>query len=361
MASAMSTQPMDGALSLSPKPFLAALGGATLERPPFWLMRQAGRYLPEYRAVRRQAGSFIDLCLNPELACEVTLQPLRRYGMDAAILFSDILMVPHGLGQGLDYLEGEGPKLDPVSDAAGLARLSEARFHDILAPVYETVSRIRASQPETTALIGFAGSPWTVACYMVQGGGSKEWEKVKGFAYRDEAGFDALLDLVVRVTVEYLSRQIEAGAEAVQLFDSWAGILPATRFRRYVIEPTRRIVDALKARHPTVPVIGFPRNAGMTIETYTRESGVDAVALDTTVCPRWAARHLQPLKPVQGNLDPILVVTGGKAMLDGTEEILRALSGGPFVFNLGHGVTQGTPPEHVGALADHLRSWPSRR
>ena len=352
---------MDGAVSVCRKPFLAALGGETLDRPPFWLMRQAGRYLPEYREVRRHAGSFIDLCLNSELACEVTLQPLRRYGMDAAILFSDILMVPHGLGQKLEYLEGEGPKLEPVGDGAGLDRLRDTDFHRILAPVYETVRRIVTALPEGTALIGFAGSPWTVACYMVQGGGSKEWEKVKGFAYRDEAGFDALIDLLVRVTIEYLDKQIEAGAEAVQLFDSWAGILPASRFRRYVVEPTRRIVEALKAKHPAVPVIGFPRNCGAMIEEYTRTTGVDAVALDTTVCPVWAARHVQVSKPVQGNLDPILVMAGGEAMRSGTDEILRALSGGPFVFNLGHGVTQGTPPEHVGQLADFIRSWPGRR
>ena len=324
-------------------------------------MRQAGRYLPEYRQVRRQAGSFIDLCLNPELACEVTLQPLRRYGMDAAILFSDILMVPHGLGQPLDYLEGEGPKLEPVEGAAALARLSEARFQEILDPVYQTVKRIAVALPDTTALIGFAGAPWTVACYMVQGGGSKEWEKVKGFAYRDPAGFDALLDLLVRVTVDYLDHQILAGAEAVQLFDSWAGALPADRFRRYVIAPTRAIVSGLKERHPTVPVIGFPRQAGVMIEAYARESGVDAIALDTSVCPLWAARHLQTLLPVQGNLDPILVTAGGPAMVEATGDILRALSGGPFVFNLGHGVTQTTPPEHVGELADFIRSWPDRR
>ncbi|MEI6558553.1 MAG: uroporphyrinogen decarboxylase [Rhodospirillaceae bacterium] len=348
-------------MSVSPKPFLAALGGEVLDRPPFWLMRQAGRYLPEYREVRRQAGSFIDLCLNSELACEVTLQPLRRYGMDAAILFSDILMVPYGLGQGLEYLEGEGPKLAPVRDAAGLGRLSRQCFHDRLAPVYDTVRRIAAALPAETALIGFAGSPWTVACYMVQGGGSKEWEQVKGFAYRDEAAFGALIGLLVEVTAEYLSRQIVAGAEAVQLFDSWAGLLPASRFRRYVIEPTRQIVAALKVRHPTVPVIGFPRNAGVLIEEYTQATGIDAVALDTTVCPRWAAQHLQTLRPVQGNLDPILVMAGGEAMTGGTDDILSALAGGPLVFNLGHGVTQGTPPEHVGQLADWLRSWPERR
>ncbi len=324
-------------------------------------MRQAGRYLPEYRKVRQQAGSFIDLCLNSELACEVTLQPLRRYGMDAAILFSDILMVPYGLGQKLDYLEGEGPRLDPVTNVAALERLTVSRFHETLEPIYQTVRTIAGAVPDGTALIGFAGSPWTVACYMVQGGGSKEWEKVKGFAYRDGKGFDALIALLVTVTVEYLSKQIEAGAEAVQLFDSWSGILPADRFRRYVIEPTRAIVAALKAKHPTVPVIGFPRNCGVMIQEYTQVTGIDAVALDTTVCPVWAARHLQTLKPVQGNLDPIFVAAGGESMVLATDEILRSLSGGPFVFNLGHGVTQGTPPEHVAILADLIRAWPDRR
>ena len=345
----------------SSKPFLRALAGETLTPPPFWLMRQAGRYLPEYRATRAEAGSFLDLCYNPGFATEVTLQPLRRYGMDAAILFSDILMVPYGLGQKLEYLEGEGPKLDPVGTSADLKRLKSDDFHQTLAPIYETVRQIVKALPDQTALIGFAGSPWTVACYMVQGGGSKEWEKVKGFAYRDEVAFDVLIDLLVRVTIEYLSAQIEAGAEAVQLFDSWAGILPASRFRRYVIEPTRRIVDALKLAHPAVPVIGFPRNCGAMIEEYTRDTGVDAVALDTTICPVWAARHLQTLRPVQGNLDPILVTVGGEAMKRGTDDILRALAGGPFVFNLGHGVTQGTPPEHVAVLADWLRAWPQRR
>jgi len=348
-------------LSIPRKLFLAALGGEVLDRPPFWLMRQAGRYLPEYREVRRQAGSFIDLCLKPDLACEVTLQPLRRYGMDAAILFSDILMVPYGLGQRLDYVEGEGPELEPLLSAADLGRLSTDGFHDRLAPIYQTVRNIVGALPDGTALIGFAGSPWTVACYMVQGGGSKEWEKVKGFAYRDPAGFGALIDLLVAVTIEYLDAQIIAGAEAIQLFDSWAGALPASGFRRLVIEPTRRIVEALKQKHPTVPVIGFPRGAGVMIEEYATASGVDAVALDTTVPPAWAAAHVQTRKPVQGNLDPILVVAGGTAMADGVDEILRALSGGPFVFNLGHGVAQVTPPDHVGRLADLIRSWPERR
>ncbi len=348
-------------MSASKKPYLAALAGHQADRPPFWLMRQAGRYLPEYRAVRGQAGSFIDLCLNPELACEVTLQPLRRYGMDAAILFSDILMVPFGLGQRLDYLEGEGPKLEPVSSAADLSKLTVGAFHERLAAVYDTVGRVKSALPEETALIGFAGSPWTVACYMVQGGGSKEWEKVKGFAYRDRAGFAALIELLETVTLEYLSAQVQAGADSLQLFDSWAGILPAGGFRRWVIEPTRRLVTALKGRHPEIPVIGFPRGAGLMIEAYALETGVDAVALDTTVPPAWAASHLQSRLPVQGNLDPILVIAGGGEMAEGIDEILGALGGGPFIFNLGHGVAQSTPPDHVAELASLIRSWPDRR
>lgn len=355
------SQPTDQTVSLPEKPYLAALAGHTLERPPFWLMRQAGRYLPEYRDVRRRAGSFIDLCLTPTLACEVTLQPLRRYGMDAAILFSDILMVPYGLGQRLDYVEGEGPQLEPITDAHQLERLSIDHFHDRLTPVYETVRQVIQALPDRTALIGFAGSPWTVACYMVQGAGSKEWDKVKGFAYRDPAGFAALMTLLETVTVAYLAAQIDAGAEAVQLFDSWAGILPPKPFRRLVIEPTRRIVQALKQHYPQIPVIGFPRGAGMLLEAYTLETGVDAVALDTTVPPDWAARHLQCHRPVQGNLDPILLVAGGEAMATELDDILRTLSRGPFVFNLGHGVAQVTPPEHVEQLAALIRSWPERR
>ncbi len=355
------SQPTDHAVSAFPKPFLAALSGQVLDRPPFWLMRQAGRYLPEYRKVRQQAGSFLDLCLSPDQACEVTVQPLRRYGMDAAILFSDILMVPYGLGQRLDYVEGEGPQLEPITAASDLVRLSTDGFHHRLAPVYQTVRQVLKALPDHTALIGFAGSPWTVACYMVQGGGSKEWDKVKGFAYRDPIGFAALIALLETVTVDYLAAQIEAGAEAVQLFDSWAGILPPNPFRRLVIEPTRRIVAALKHRFPDVPIIGFPRGAGVMIEAYLLETGIDAVALDTTVPPAWAASRLQVHRPVQGNLDPILVVAGGNTMATEVDEILRALSGGPFIFNLGHGVAQVTPPDHVGHLADLIRSWPERR
>ncbi|HYG84705.1 MAG TPA: uroporphyrinogen decarboxylase [Azospirillum sp.] len=339
---------------------LTALKGKTCQHPPFWLMRQAGRYLPEYREVRAKAGSFLDLCYNPELATEVTLQPIRRYGMDAAILFSDILVVPHALGQKLDYLEGEGPKLDPVRSADALKRLSRDTFHEVLAPVYETVRRLSKALPPEVTLIGFAGSPWTVASYMVEGGGTKEFAHIKTWAYTDPAGFGALIDLLVEVTADYLITQIEAGAEAVQLFDSWAGVLPAGAFRRYVIEPTRRIVALVKARYPNVPVIGFPRGAGLLYEDYVSESGVDAVGLDTTVPPAWAARNLQTRLPVQGNLDPILLVAGGDAMRTAVEEILEVLAGRPFVFNLGHGITQQTPPEHVAELARILKTWPGR-
>ena len=345
-------------LESSQKLFIRALKGETLTRPPFWLMRQAGRYLPEYRATRAQAGSFLDLCFAPELAVEVTLQPLRRYGMDAAILFSDILVVPHALGQKLDYVEGEGPQLDPIRSAAELNRLSTKDFHERLAPVYETVRRLSTAIPETTALIGFAGSPWTVACYMVEGGGSKEYAKVKKFAYGDPQGFAALIDLLVTVTADYLNAQIEAGAEAVQVFDSWAGVLPAPEFRRWVIEPTRKLVELIKAKHPHVPVIGFPRGAGEMYKEYAEVSGVSALGLDTTVPPEWAARELQTKLPVQGNLDPIMLVAGGEALRNSAVGILKTLSNGPFVFNLGHGVVQSTPPEHVGQLAALVKSWP---
>ena len=352
---------MDFPVAPTFKPLIAALNRQGFERPPFWLMRQAGRYLPEYREVRRQAGDFISLCLTPNLACEVTLQPLRRYGMDAAILFSDILMVPYGLGQKLEYREGEGPCLESVANEKELSRLSDKNFHDILSPVYQTVDLIKRQLPDNTTLIGFAGSPWTVACYMVQGSGSKEWDLVKRFAFCDPTGFDALIHLLVTVTSEYLSAQVVAGAEVLQLFDSWAGVLSASAFRRLVIEPTKTLVTLLKAKHPTIPIIGFPRGAGVLIEEYVTQTGVDAVALDTTVPPIWAARTLQPLVPVQGNLDPFLLVAGGDIMRSGVDEILETLNGGPFIFNLGHGVSQVTPPEHVAQLASLIRTWPERR
>lgn len=338
------------------KRMLRALKGERLDKPPFWLMRQAGRYLPEYREIRSQAGGFLDLCFSPKLACEVTLQPIRRYGMDAAILFSDILIVPYGLGQGVTFKEGEGPVLDPVRSASDLSRLSLDGFHERVAPVYETVTRIAEALPKETTLIGFAGSPWTVATYMAEGGGSKEFVAVKRWAYGDPEGFGQLIDLLVEATVSYLSRQVEAGAEVLQLFDSWAGALPEPGFRRWCIEPTIRIVAALKARHPDIPIIGFPRGAGTLYVPYATETGIDAVSLDTTVSVAWAAEALQSKLPVQGNLDPILLVAGGDALDREVERILSGFSGGAHIFNLGHGVTQTTPPETVERLARLLRA-----
>ena len=338
------------------KRMLRALKGERLDKPSFWLMRQAGRYLPEYREIRNQAGGFLDLCFSPKLACEVTLQPIRRYGMDAAILFSDILIVPYGLGQGVAFKEGEGPVLDPVRNASDLSRLSLDGFHERVAPVYETVSRIAEALPKETTLIGFAGSPWTVATYMAEGGGSKEFVAVKRWAYGDPEGFGQLIDLLVEATVSYLSRQVEAGAEVLQLFDSWAGALPEPGFRRWCIEPTIRIVAALKARYPDIPIIGFPRGAGTLYVPYATETGIDAVSLDTTVSVAWAAEALQSKLPVQGNLDPILLVAGGDALDREVERILSGFSGGAHIFNLGHGVTQTTPPETVERLARRLRA-----
>jgi uroporphyrinogen decarboxylase len=321
-------------------------------------MRQAGRYLPEYRAVRANAGGFLDLCFNPLLAAEVTLQPIRRFGFDAAILFSDILVIPHALGQKVDYLEGEGPRLPPLDGAAGLRGLSINLLHERLAPVYETVRRVAADLPDSTALIGFAGAPWTVACYMVDGQGGGEFPATRLWAYRDPAGFDALIDLLVEATIAYLSAQIDAGAEAVQLFDSWAGILSEEAFGRYVIAPTRRIVAALSQTHPLTPIIGFPRGAGLMLERYISETGVTALGIDTTVPTGWAASALQPRLPVQGNLDPLLLLAGGEAMRQGIRRIVDDLGRGPLIFNLGHGVLQQTPPEHVAVLLAQLRETP---
>lgn len=337
------------------KPLLRALGGETLAVPPVWLMRQAGRYLPEYRALRGQAKNFLTFCLTPELAAEATLQPIRRYGFDAAILFSDILVVPHALGQTVGFREGEGPALDPIADAAGIERLTPSTVALRTAPVMETVRRVRTELPAAVALIGFAGAPWTVATYMVEGGTSRDFTRAKRWAFGEPRGFAALVDKIVEATIVYLSAQIDAGAEVLQLFDSWAGVLPDPAFERWVIAPTRAIVAALKETHPDVPIIGFPRGAGLRYQSYARETGVDAVSLDPTVPLAWARQHLQAMLPVQGNLDPVLLLSGGEAMTTAAREIRAALSLGPFVFNLGHGILPETPPEHVSALLKILR------
>jgi uroporphyrinogen decarboxylase len=346
--------PMTGAKSEpSAKPLLRALAGERLSRPPWWLMRQAGRYLPEYRALRAQAPDFVEFCLNPALATEATLQPVRRFGMDAAILFADILLVPQALGQKLAFSD-DGPLLEPIEEAAGISRLRLEGVASSLEAVCETVRRSRAALPSETALIGFAGSPWTVATYMVEGGGSRDFQRVKGWAYRDPSGFQALIDLLTEATTDYLSAQIAAGAEVVQLFDSWAGALPEEGFERWVIMPTRRITAMLRERFPAMPVIGFPRGAGLLYERYAMESGVDAVSLDTGVPKGFARERLQPRLAVQGNLDPVLLIAGGEALERAVTELRTVLGGGPYVFNLGHGVLPQTPPEHVAALARML-------
>jgi uroporphyrinogen decarboxylase len=334
---------------------LRSLAGEIAARPPLWLMRQAGRYLPEYREVRAQVASFLDLCYTPDLAAEVTLQPIRRYALDAAILFSDILVVPDALGQPVAFREGEGPVLDPLRSAADVARLRPEGIHDRLAPVYETVRRLSRALPSEVALIGFAGAPWTVATYMVEGGTSRSFHDVQLWAYRDPEGFAKLIDCLVEATIAYLAAQVAAGVEIVQLFDSWAGVLPEPGFKRWVVEPTRRIVDALRRQYPTLPIIGFPRGAGLLYPGYFAASGVTAVGLDTTVPLGIARDAIQTIGPVQGNLDPLLVVAGGEAMAAATREIVGALAQGPFIFNLGHGIVPETPPEHVEQLVALVR------
>ncbi len=331
------------------KRLLRALSGEAVWPPPVWLMRQAGRYLPEYRAVRAQAGDFISLCTTPPLAAEVTLQPLRRYGMDAAILFSDILMLPWALGQGLRFSEGEGPVLPPIRTAEGLKALDRNRLPDAIAPILETVRRVRAEVGDAT-LIGFAGAPFTVACYMVEGHGAKEFAAVRTLAYRDPELFGALIDLLTETTITYLAAQIEAGAETVMLFDSWAGVLPPSLFRAYVIAPAIRITAELRLRYPHVPVIGFPRMGGLLIGEYATQTGVQGLGLDTTVDPDLAAALVPLHVALQGNLDPLALDAGGKPMLDGAHTILNAMRGRPFIFNLGHGIIPSTSPEHVAEL-----------
>ena len=339
------------------KLLLQALAGEKPQRVPVWLMRQAGRYLPEYKETRKQAGGFLDLCYTPELAEEVTLQPIRRFGFDAAILFSDILVVPDALGQQVAFQEGEGPVLEPIRRVEELDDLEPGAVPERLAPVYETVCRLTRSLPAETTLIGFAGAPWTVATYMVGGRGSSDQAVAKLWVYRAPDEFQKLIDLVSEATVVHLSAQVEAGAEVLQIFDTWAGSLPELAFQRFCLEPMRMIVAKLKARHPDVPVIGFPRGAGTLAESYFRETGLAGLSLDTGVATGWARERLQPIGCVQGNLDPLLLVAGGGEMRRGIEHILASLAGGPFIFNLGHGIVPQTPPEHVAELVRIVREW----
>lgn len=326
--------------------------------PPVWMMRQAGRYLPEYRQMRQKAGSFLDLCYNPDFAVEVTLQPIRRFGFDASILFSDILVVPHALGRDLSFEEGRGPVMTPIrpEEVEGLSR---EKFHVNLSPVYETVRRLRAQLPAETTLLGFCGAPWTLATYMIAGHGTPDQAPARLFAYRHPQAFAQLIDGLAEVSAEYLVRQIEAGADAVQIFDSWAGVLDEDCFRRFCIAPVARIVRGVKQRFPDVPVIGFPRGAGQLYDIYRAETGVDAVGLDWTV-PLSQAKRLQAQGAVQGNLDPLRLVAGGEALQAGVERILTELSDGPLVFNLGHGITPETPIAHVEAMLRHIREGHAR-
>jgi uroporphyrinogen decarboxylase len=342
---------------MSDKLLLRALRGETLDRPPFWFMRQAGRYLPEYRETRAEAGDFLDLCYRPDLAEEVTLQPIRRYGMDAAILFADILLIPQALGQHLAFKAGEGPVLEPIRRGDAIPELNVDRLHETLGPIYETVARLSKSLPSETALIGFAGAPWTVATYMVEGAGSKDYPNIKNWAFADPEGFQKLIDVVTDATALYLKQQIAAGAEVVQIFDTWAMALPAVYHQRLVFDPLEKIAALIHADFPDVPIIGFPRGIGAAYAHAAKLAGISGLSIDWGMDPAWAAENIQPHKTVQGNIDPRLVVAGGAPMRDEALRILDLLGNGPFIFNLGHGFVPETPPEHVAELAELVKGW----
>lgn len=336
------------------KPFLQTLNGIKTDKPPFWFMRQAGRYLPEYRELRAQKGGFLEMAFDPKSACEITMQPIRRFGMDAAIIFSDILTIPMALGQSLEFAAGEGPKLGPLDiNALDMSTL------DKLNPVYEalrqTQTALLAEGYFETALIGFAGAPWTVATYMIEGGSSKDFMKTKIMAYHEPEKLSALIDILVEATAIYLINQIKAGAEAVQIFDSWAGALDPDEFEKWSIQPAKRIVEKIRAEYPDVPIIGFPKGAGYKYISYAKNTGITALGIDQHVPTDWIASSLQPMLPVQGNLDPFALMAGGNALKKAAEKIISDLDKGPFVFNLGHGIHKDTPIEHVEQLIKIIR------
>jgi uroporphyrinogen decarboxylase len=340
-----------------PKLTLRALAGETLPTPPIWMMRQAGRYLPEYRATRAQAGDFLKLCYNPDLAAEVTLQPIRRYGFDAAILFADILLLPQALGADLWFVTGEGPRLSTITTMAGVQALKPAgAIHDHLAPIYETVRILARELPPQTTLIGFAGAPWTVATYMIAGQGSKDQAAAHALKSADRATFVALIDRITDATIEYLSAQVQAGAEVIKLFDSWAGSLKGADFTDFAVKPTARIIAALKSRHPGLPIIAFPREAAHGYIGFAQATGADCVAIDNSVTPEWAAAHVQTTGCVQGNLAPEHMVTGGAALVRETRRVVEAFRHGPHIFNLGHGITPDANPDNVQLMIDTVRA-----
>jgi uroporphyrinogen decarboxylase len=338
------------------KLLLQALQGEANRRPPFWLMRQAGRHLPEYRKLRAEQPDFLKFCYTPALAVEAALQPVRRYATDGAILFSDILVIPDALGRKVAFQEKIGPVLEPIRTAEGLPAYNRSRLLAHLAPVFETVEILHRRLPKETALIGFAGAPWTVAVYMVEGRGGTDHGAIRHWAESDPEGFGKLMDLLTQATADYLIEQVKSGAEAVQLFDTWAGLLAGEPYRRWVIQPTAAVVKKLRSAYPNVPIIGFPRGSGERFETYVRDTGVNAVGIDSDVPLDWARDRLQSLVCVQGNLDNKILVQGGAALDEAMERILVTLGAGPFIFNLGHGILPETPPEHVVRLAERVRA-----
>lgn len=337
------------------KPLLRALACEHNAVPPIWFMRQAGRYLPEYRAIREKTESFLDLCFNPKLAAEVTLQPIRRFGFDAAILFSDILVVPHALGQRVTFEVGEGPQLDALKEPSALKRLRAEIDHEKLAPVYETIKQVKTQLPSTTALLGFCGAPWTVATYMIAGHGTVDQRPARLFAYEHADSFAKLIDILVEASARYLIKQFAAGVDAVQIFDTWAGVLPADEFRQWCIEPTARIVAAVRRQVPGAHIIGFPRGAGTELPRYLDAVAVDAIGLDWMIELGFARDHIQPRRTVQGNLDPLALLAGGAVLDRATDAILEAFGDGPFIFNLGHGILPETPIAHVERLIARVR------
>lgn len=339
--------------------FLQALASQKTDQIPFWFMRQAGRYLPEYRELRAKAGGFLDMAYNPDMAAEITIQPIRRFQMSAAIIFSDILVIPHALGQHLEFVHGEGPKLDPLTTPEDFKKLNYKDFEKTLTPVYEAIKKTRdmlkSEGFNETALIGFAGAPWTVASYMIEGGSSRDFLKTKLMAYQNPQAFAQLIDILIEATAAYLIKQISAGAQALQIFDSWSGALDSHQFHQWSIQPIREIVKIVKQSYPHTPIIGFPRGAGQNAHIFAQDTGIDAIGLDSATDTRWAARTLQPLIPVQGNLDPVCLLAGGDSLKRAAEKIILDLGQGPFIFNLGHGIHKDTPIEHVEQLVKIIR------
>ena len=344
-------------MTKSNKNILRALAGETLKTPPIWVMRQAGRYLPEYRKLRAKAGDFLSLCYNSELAAEVTLQPIERFKLDAAIIFADILLIPQALGSELSFLEGDGPRLSRISNKNDILKLKPANsIHEHLAPIYNTVSLVAEQLSPKVALIGFAGAPWTVATYMIAGKGTKDQGPAHKFLKEDKDSFEMLINLLTEATILYLSKQIDAGAEVIKIFDSWAGSLKGEDFVNYAIIPVKKIITALNKLHPDVPIIAFPREAGLKYIDFANETGANCIAIDHSVDPEWAAKNLQIDSCIQGNLNPKHMVTGGKALLEETTKILDCFSNGPHIFNLGHGITPDGKPENLQLMIDRIRS-----